>query len=67
MTQLVISGSRHTRARFYVHDFEPSLAQFLGSSAGLSPATVTRLAHQRAGRARRVLDRDLADVDCVYV
>ncbi len=48
-------------------DFVPALEQFLGSSAGLSPATITRLTRQwQAGHAA-FMDRDLADVGYVYV
>lgn len=48
-------------------DFVPVLERFLGSSAGLSPATVTRLTQQwRAGHAA-FTDRDLSEVDYGYV
>ncbi|MER8162410.1 IS256 family transposase [Streptomyces sp. NPDC094472] len=48
-------------------DFVPALQQFLGSSAGLSPATVTRLTEQWQADHAAFLDRDLAEVDYVYV
>ncbi len=48
-------------------DFVPALEQFLGSSAGLSPATVTRLTQQWQADHSAFMDRDLADVDYVYV
>ncbi|WP_121711783.1 IS256 family transposase [Streptomyces sp. E5N91] len=50
-------------------DFVPALEQFLGSSAGLSAATVTRLTQQwQADHAHAAfMDRDLAEVDYVYV
>ncbi|MFF3968076.1 IS256 family transposase [Streptomyces griseorubiginosus] len=48
-------------------DFVPALAQFLGSAAGLSPATVTRLTQQWQADHTAFMDRDLADVDYVYV
>ncbi|MEU0212464.1 IS256 family transposase [Streptomyces canus] len=48
-------------------DFVPALEQFLGSSAGLSPATVTRLTQQWQADHAAFMDRDLAEVDCVYV
>lgn len=48
-------------------DFVPALEQFLGSSAGLSPATVTRLTQQWQADHDAFMDRDLAEVDYVYV
>ncbi len=48
-------------------DFVPALEQFLGSSAGLSPATVTRLTQQWQADHAAFMDRDLAEVDLVYV
>lgn len=48
-------------------DFVPALQQFLGSSAGLSPATVTRLTQQWQADHAAFLDRDLEEVDYVYV
>ncbi|MFC8854120.1 IS256 family transposase [Streptomyces sp. NPDC057144] len=48
-------------------DFVPGLEQFLGSSAGLSPATVTRLTQQWQADHAAFMDRDLAEVDYVYV
>ncbi|MFB8778048.1 IS256 family transposase [Streptomyces broussonetiae] len=48
-------------------DFVPALEQFLGSSAGLSPATVTRLTQQWQADHAAIMDRDLAEVDYVYV
>ncbi|WP_079080679.1 IS256 family transposase [Streptomyces ardesiacus] len=47
--------------------FMPALEQFLGSSAGLSPATVTRLTQQWQADHAAFMDRDLAEVDYVYV
>ncbi|WP_078936570.1 IS256 family transposase [Streptomyces sp. NRRL F-7442] len=47
--------------------FVPALEQFLGSSAGLSPATVTRLTQQWQADHAAFMDRDLAEVDYVYV
>ena len=47
-------------------DFVPALEQFLGSSAGLSAATVTRLTQQWQADHTAFIDRDLADVDYVY-
>lgn len=43
----------------------PVLKQFLGSSAGLSPATVTRLTQQWQADHAAVMDRDFAEVDYV--
>ncbi|MFF0109599.1 IS256 family transposase [Streptomyces hirsutus] len=48
-------------------DFVPALEQFLGSSAGLSPATVTRLTQQWQADHTTFMDRDLAEADYVYV
>ncbi|MGQ5654237.1 IS256 family transposase [Streptomyces sp. EKR5.2] len=48
-------------------DFVPALEQFLGSSAGLSPATVTRLTQQWQADHAAFMDRDLAEVDYVYM
>ncbi|MEU9353600.1 IS256 family transposase [Streptomyces griseoloalbus] len=48
-------------------DFVPALEQFLGSSAGLSPATITRLTQQWQADHAAFMDRDLAQVDYVYV
>ncbi|MFE9446569.1 IS256 family transposase [Streptomyces sp. NPDC006602] len=48
-------------------DFVPALEQFLGSSAGLSPATVTRLTAQWQADHRAFMDRDLSATDYVYV
>ncbi|MEY9850265.1 putative transposase [Streptacidiphilus sp. BW17] len=48
-------------------DFIPALEQFLGSAAGLSPATVTRLTRQWQDDHAAFQDRDLTDRDFVYV
>ncbi|WP_225097442.1 IS256 family transposase [Streptomyces sp. CoH27] len=48
-------------------DFVPALEQFLGSSAGLSPATVTRLTKQWQADHAAFQDRDLSASDYVYV
>ncbi|MCX2971202.1 MULTISPECIES: IS256 family transposase [Streptomyces] len=48
-------------------DFVPALEQFLGSSAGLSPATVTRLSQQWQADHRAFGERDLSGSDYVYV
>ncbi|MFE7394809.1 IS256 family transposase [Streptomyces sp. NPDC057582] len=48
-------------------DFVPALEQFLGSSAGLSPATVTRLTAQWQADHQAFCDRDLSVTDYVYV
>ncbi|MGW5481528.1 IS256 family transposase [Streptomyces sp. NPDC004008] len=48
-------------------DFVPALEQFLGSAAGLSPATVTRLTRQWQADHAAFVDRDLTEVDYVYV
>jgi putative transposase len=48
-------------------DFGPALAQFLGSDAGLSSATITRLTGQWQDEARVFNARSLAGSDYVYV
>jgi hypothetical protein len=48
-------------------DFVPALEQFLGGTAGLSPATVTRLTKQWSEDHVAFQDRDLSDRDFVYV
>jgi putative transposase len=48
-------------------DFVPALEQFLGTSAGLSAATVTRLTAQWQADYKVFCDRDLSGVDYVYV
>lgn len=48
-------------------DFVPALEQFLGSSAGLSPATVTRLTQQWQAEHRAFGERDLSGSDYIYV
>ena len=48
-------------------DFAPALEGFLGSAAGLSAATITRLTTAWQGEAKAFGDRDLSGVDYVYV
>ncbi|MDX3672997.1 IS256 family transposase [Streptomyces europaeiscabiei] len=48
-------------------DFVPALEQFLGSAAGLSPATVTRLTAQWQADHKAFGERDLSATDYVYV
>lgn len=48
-------------------DFVPALEQFLGSTARLSAATVTRLIKQWQDDHTAFQDRDLSDRDFVYV
>src|SRR5674476_614490 len=48
-------------------DFGPALAQFLGSGAGLSASTVTRLTAQWQDEATAFSNRSLKDTDYVYV
>ncbi|SFF91420.1 Transposase (or an inactivated derivative) [Actinacidiphila alni] len=48
-------------------DFVPALEQFLGSAAGLSPATVTRLTKQWGDDHTAFQARDLSASDYVYV
>jgi len=49
------------------NDFGPALTQFLGSEAGLSPATITRLTTQWQDEAATFNQRSLAGTDYVYV
>jgi putative transposase len=48
-------------------DFVPALEQFLGGTAGLSPATVTRLTRQWQDDHAAFQGRDLSERDFVYV
>jgi transposase-like protein len=48
-------------------DFAPALSGFLGTSAGLSAASITKLTVQWQEEARAFGDRDLSGVDYVYV
>ncbi len=48
-------------------DFVPALEQFLGSSAGLSASTVTRLTEQWQSEQKAFSARDISQVDYVYV
>jgi len=48
-------------------DFVPALQGFLGTSSGLSSATVTRLSTQWQDEARAFGNRDLSTVDYVYL
>jgi transposase-like protein len=48
-------------------DFIPALEGFLGTDAGLSAATITRLTVQWQDDARTFSQRDLSDVDYVYM
>jgi transposase-like protein len=48
-------------------DFGPALEQFLGSGAGLSATTITRLTSQWQDEAKTFQDRDLSDTDYVYL
>ncbi|MDQ0808375.1 putative transposase [Streptomyces sp. B3I7] len=48
-------------------DLVPALEQFLGGTAGHSPATVTRLTKHWSGNHAALQTRDLSDRDFVYV
>jgi putative transposase len=48
-------------------DFGPALEQFLGSAAGLSPTTITRLTAQWQDDAEAFTKRSLKNTDYVYV
>ena len=48
-------------------DFVPALGQFLGSHAGLSASTVTRLTETRSAETAAFMTRDLSAVDYFYL
>src|SRR5437762_7379491 len=48
-------------------DFVPALGQFLGSSAGLSAAVITRLTQTWQAEQRAFAERDLSGADYVYL
>ena len=48
-------------------DFAPALTQFLGTSHGLSPATITRLTKDWQAEATAFNKRSLAETDYVYL
>ena len=48
-------------------DFAPALEEFLGSDAGLSATTITRLTSQWQDEAKAFSQRSLAGTDYVYV
>jgi putative transposase len=48
-------------------DFGPALEQFLGSAAGLSATTITRLTAQWQDEAKAFGERDLSGTDFVYL
>lgn len=48
-------------------DFVPALGQFLGSNAGLSAPVITKLTEQWRVEQRVFSERDLSDVDYVYL
>ena len=48
-------------------DFVPALGQFLGSSAGLSAAVITKLTETWKAEQRAFAARDLSGVDYVYL
>jgi transposase-like protein len=45
----------------------PALGQFLGSSAGLSQAVITRLTEQWKAEQRAFAERDMSGADYVYL
>ena len=47
-------------------DFAPALAGFLGSDAGLSPSTISRLTEARQSEHADSENRDLSDRDYTY-
>ena len=48
-------------------DFIPALEGFFGTEAGLSAATITRLAEEWQGERKRFMDRSLSERQYVYV
>jgi putative transposase len=48
-------------------DFGAALEQFLGSGAGLSAASITRLTAQWQDEAKSFQERDLSGTDFVYL
>lgn len=48
-------------------DFAPALSRFLGSEAGLSPSTISRLAESWQAEHEAWSGRDLTGIDYVYV
>lgn len=48
-------------------DFVPALAEFFGTSAGLSAAAITRLTTSWSAERETFMGRDLQEVDYVYV
>jgi putative transposase len=48
-------------------DFVPALGQFLGSTAGLSGPVITKLTETWKAEQRTFADRDLSEVDYVYL
>jgi transposase-like protein len=48
-------------------DFVPALGQFLGSSAGLSASVITKLTEQWRADRQAFAERDLSEVDYVYM
>jgi transposase-like protein len=48
-------------------DFVPALGQFLGSTKGLSPAVITKLTETWKAEQRADAERDLSEVDYVYL
>jgi len=48
-------------------DFEPALAEFFGSEAGLSASAIQRLKREWSAKLRAFRQRDLSQVDYVYL
>jgi transposase-like protein len=46
-------------------DFEPALAEFFGSEAGLSASTIQRLTREWTAELAAFQQRDLSQVDCM--
>ena len=61
------SAAAAVPARLSSRDFVPALGQFLGSSAGLSSSTVTKLTETWTAEAAAFMTRDLSGADYVYL
>ena len=66
-TGISLIRSANRWANLSTSDFTPGLEQFLGTGAGLSSSTITRLTTQWQTEARAFNERSLADSDYVYV
>jgi len=61
------STSRGLKLGISTKDFEPALAEFFGSEAGLSASTIQRLTREWSQELAAFQHRDLSQVDYVYL